>query len=88
MVTDDAKNARLRAEYQENLEAQLDKVDVQIRELGIQSSDLNDRYHAAQAALRELSNAPDATWEGLKTNVDNLFFELNQALDEASPQSP
>jgi hypothetical protein len=87
MITDDTKHQSLRAEYEANLEGQLDKVDAKIRELGILSHRLDAKFHAAQAALRHLIEAPDDHWVDLREKVDDLFFDLNKALDEASPQS-
>ena len=87
-MNDDTKQNRYRAEYEENLEAELDIVNDKIRELGIHSADLDAKFQAAQAGLRELTEAPDETWEEMRNRVGTLFFELNKALDTASPRTP
>ena len=87
MITEDTKQASFRAEYETNLEGQLGKVDAKIRELGILSHRLDAKFHEAQAALRRLIDAPDDQWIVLRDRVDDLFFDLNKRLDEASPTS-
>jgi hypothetical protein len=87
MKPNDTKQNRYRAEYEENLEAELDTVNDKINELGIQSPDLNAKFQAAQAGLRELTETPDESWEEMRNRVGTLFFELNKALDDASPDS-
>jgi hypothetical protein len=86
MITEDTKHQSFRAEYETNLESQLGKVDIKIRELGIYSPQLDAKFQAALADLRRLINAPDDQWVDLREHIDQLFFELNKALDEASPQ--
>jgi hypothetical protein len=84
MITEDTKQYSLRAEYQANLEAQLDKVDAKIRALRLHHDALNAKYQEAQTKLRKLMDAPDESWEDLKPEVDQLFYDLNVLLDEAS----
>ena len=84
MITEDTKQYSLRTEYQANLEAQLDKVDAKIRDLRLHHDALNATYQETQTRLRKLIEAPDETWEDLKPEVDQLFYDLNVLLDDAS----
>ena len=84
MITEDTKQQSLRTEYQTNLEAQLKKVDSQIRELRLNHDELNAKYQEAQTKLRKLIEVADENWEDLKPEVDQLFYDLNVLLDDVS----
>jgi Skp family chaperone for outer membrane proteins len=84
MITEDTKQQSLRTEYQTNLEAQLKKVDTKIHELQLNHDALNFKYQEAQTKLRKLIEAPDETWEDLKPEVDQIFYDLNVLLDDVS----
>jgi len=87
MITEDTKQYSYRAEYEHQLEGQLQKVDAKIRELGIHSDALNAKFQEAQEGLRRLIEVPDDAWVDMREQVDDVFFELNKLLDEASPKS-
>lgn len=87
-----------KSEFHEKISAQLLEIEEKIsdinsaiRERGLEGrpvsaeelAGLKDRLAEAQTKLNDLSNSSEHVWQDLRFDLEEVVYDLNQAMDEA-----
>lgn len=87
-----------KSEFQDKISAQLLEIEEKIsdinsamRERGLEGrpvsaeelAGLKDRLAEARAKLNDISNSSEHVWQDLRFDLEEVVYELNQAVDEA-----